>query len=85
MTSPALDQLLSVTIPHDRIATSPAHPRESARLLLLRRATGELTDLTIRDLPSLLSPTDLLVLNNSKVIPARLICSQNRTELLLLE
>ena len=80
-----LEELLSITIPHDRIAITPAHPRDSARLLLLRRATGELNDLTIRDLPSLLSPTDLLVLNNSKVIPARLICSQNRTELLLLE
>ena len=85
MTTLVLDQLLSLTIPHDRIATSPAQPRDSARLLLLRRATGELTDLTIRDLPSLLSPKNLLVLNNSKVIPARLICSQNRTELLLLE
>ena len=80
-----LEELLSITIPHDRIATTPAHPRDSARLLLLRRATNEITDLTIRDLPSLLSPADLLVLNNSKVIPARLICSQNRTELLLLE
>ena len=80
-----LNNLLSITIPHDRIATSPAHPRDSARLLLVRRATSEITDLTIRDLPSLLSPSNLLVLNNSKVIPARLICSQNRTELLLLE
>ena len=81
----ALLDLLSIAIPPDRIATSPAHPRDSARLLLIRRATNEITDLTVRDLPSLLSPTDLLVLNNSKVIPARLICSQNRTELLLLE
>lgn len=44
-----------------------------------------LTDHSIRDLPSLLSPRDLLVLNNSKVIPARLVCSKNQTELLLLE
>lgn len=85
MTLSALENLLSINIPHDRIATSPVHPRDSARLLLLRRATNEITDLTIRDLPSLLSPSDILVLNNSKVIPARLICSQNRTELLLLE
>ena len=85
MSTDPLHDLLSITIPTDRIATSPAHPRDSARLLLLRRATNEITDLTIRDLPSLLSPSELLVLNNSKVIPARLICSQNRTELLLLE
>jgi len=81
----ALDQLLTYPIPPGQIATTPAHPRDSARLLLLRREDGLLEDLSIRDLPSLLSPKNLLVLNNSKVIPARLICSQNRTELLLLE
>jgi len=85
MNTSALQELLSITIPPDRIATSPVHPRDSAHLLLINRGTGEMNDLTIRDLPSLLSPNDLLVLNNSKVIPARLICSQNRTELLLLE
>jgi len=85
MPTSALQELLSITIPPDRIATTPAHPRDSARLLHIDRATGVMTDRTIRDLPSLLSPKDLLVLNNSKVIPARLICSQNRTELLLLE
>ena len=85
MSEVALQELLSLAIPPDRIATSPAHPRDSARLLLIRRSTGEITDHTIRNLPSLLSPKNLLVLNNSKVIPARLVCSQNRTELLLLE
>ena len=84
MPAPALQELLSISIPPDRIATTPAYPRDSARLLHIDRATGVMTDRTIRDLPDLLSPKDLLVLNNSKVIPARLICSQNRTELLLL-
>ena len=81
----ALKELLSLAIPPDRIATSPAQPRDSARLLLVRRSTGEITDHTIRNLPTLLSPKNLLVLNNSKVIPARLVCSESRTELLLLE
>ncbi len=85
MSTPALDQLLAYSISPDRIATTPAHPRDSARLLLVRRDTSEITDLTISDLPTILSPRNLLVLNNSKVIPARLICSHNRTELLLLE
>ena len=85
MSTNDLEELLSITIPPDRIATTPAHPRDSARLLHIDRATGVMSDLTIRDLPSLLSPPDLLLLHNSKVIPARLICSQNRTELLLLE
>ena len=43
------------------------------------------SDQFVRDLPQILGSRDLLVFNNSKVIPARLICSQNRTELLLLE
>ncbi|NCW26959.1 MAG: hypothetical protein EBV83_01445, partial [Verrucomicrobia bacterium] len=76
MSEVALQELLSLAIPPDRIATSPAHPRDSARLLLIRRSTGEITDHTIRNLPSLISPKNLLVLNNSKVIPARLVCSQ---------
>lgn len=83
--SPALAALLSYGLPPDRIATEPAHPRDSARLLVLERSRQELRDLRIKDLPALLQKEDLLILNNSKVIPARLICSSNRTELLLLE
>jgi S-adenosylmethionine:tRNA ribosyltransferase-isomerase len=81
----ALDSLLAYHLPPDQIATEPVRPRDSARLLLLQRESQSLSDHLIRDLPNLLSPKDLLVFNNSKVIPARLICSQNRTELLLLE
>ena len=81
----ALSSLLAYTLPSSQIATQPANPRDSARLLFLDRPSQSLRDLQVRDLPSLLQPNDLLVLNNSKVIPARLICSQNRTELLLLE
>jgi S-adenosylmethionine:tRNA ribosyltransferase-isomerase len=81
----ALSSLLAYTLPSSQIATQPANPRDSARLLFLDRTSQSLRDLQVRDLPSLLPPNDLLVLNNSKVIPARLICSQNRTELLLLE
>lgn len=85
MNESALKELLRLSIPVDRIATAPAHPRESARLLWVNRATGQLADCHIHDLTSLLAPQNLLVLNNSKVIPARLLCSQNRAELLLLE
>ena len=81
----ALDSLLAYHLPPDQIATEPVRPRDSARLLLVLRKSQSLADHLIRDLPNLLSPEDLLVFNNSKVIPARLICSQNRTELLLLE
>jgi S-adenosylmethionine:tRNA ribosyltransferase-isomerase len=56
-------------LPEDRIALRPAEPRESARLLCV---ADTLSDHTIGDLPSLLRPGDLLVLNDTKVIPAAL-------------
>jgi len=82
---PALSTLLAYNLPPDRIATRPADPRDSSRLLLVQRESQNLSNHLIRDLPGLLALGDVLVFNNSKVIPARLICSQNRTELLLLE
>jgi len=54
-------------------------------MLVVRLGHRDIRDYTVRDLPSLLEPQDLLVFNNSKVIPARLVCSRNRAELLLLE
>jgi len=83
--TPSLTALLSYCLPLDQIATQPASPRDSARLLLLDRHSQSFQDHYVRHLPNLLQKNDLLILNNSKVIPARLICSQNRTELLLLE
>ncbi len=58
------------TLPETQIALRPAEPRESARLL---QVNGDhLTDRVIAVLPDLLSPGDLLVVNDTKVIPARL-------------
>ena len=57
-------------LPEGLIATRPARPRTAARLLL---AQGDsIRDLHVRDLADLLGPGDLLVLNDTKVIPARL-------------
>lgn len=57
-------------LPEDLIATRPANPRPSARLLL---ANGDqIEDRHVSDLPAILRPGDRLVLNNTKVIPARL-------------
>jgi len=56
-------------LPKECIAQSPARPRDSARLLQVGEA---LADRSIRDLPDILQPGDLLVLNDTKVIPARL-------------
>ena len=59
-------------LPRDLIAERPAEPRDSARLLVLP-AEGEIADRRIADLPQLLRPSDLLVFNDTKVIPARLV------------
>jgi S-adenosylmethionine:tRNA ribosyltransferase-isomerase len=59
-------------LPRDLIADRPAEPRDSARLLVLP-AAGEIADRQIGDLPQLLRPGDLLVFNDTKVIPARLV------------
>ncbi|MZR30825.1 tRNA preQ1(34) S-adenosylmethionine ribosyltransferase-isomerase QueA [Sneathiella litorea] len=57
------------TLPPERIADRPAVPREAAKLLVIRE---ELSDHTVADLPDLLAEGDLLVFNDTKVIPARL-------------
>jgi len=59
-------------LPRDRIAQSPAAPRDSARLLVLSRADGTIAHRVFRDLPDALRPGDALVLNNTRVLPARL-------------
>src|SRR2546423_7215160 len=59
-------------LPRDLIADRPAEPRDSARLLVIP-AAGELSDRHIVDLRELLRPGDLLVFNDTKVIPARLV------------
>lgn len=58
-------------LPPDRIAQQPACPRDSARLLHVP-AGGEIDDRSISDLPTLLNGRDMLVVNDTKVIPTRL-------------
>lgn len=58
-------------LPDDLIAQSPARPRDAARLLVVR--PDLLEDRGVADLPDLLRPGDLLVVNDTRVIPARLI------------
>ncbi|HMF89903.1 MAG TPA: tRNA preQ1(34) S-adenosylmethionine ribosyltransferase-isomerase QueA [Candidatus Angelobacter sp.] len=59
-------------LPEELIAQEPLADRSASRLLQLRRATGEFEDRVFRDFPGLLRPGDLLVVNNSRVFPARL-------------
>ncbi|MFL6830861.1 MAG: tRNA preQ1(34) S-adenosylmethionine ribosyltransferase-isomerase QueA [Sphingomicrobium sp.] len=62
--------LFDFELPEDRIALRPARPRDSARLLVIDGA--ELSDRHVLDLPKLLRPGDVLVFNDTKVIPAQL-------------
>jgi len=59
-------------LPPDLIAQHPPAQRGDSRLLTLDGATGALGDRWFRDLPELLRPGDLLVFNDTRVIPARL-------------
>ena len=59
-------------LPEDLIAQTAA-PRGESRLLVLDKATGHLSDRSIADLPGLLRPGDLLVVNNTRVFAARLL------------
>jgi S-adenosylmethionine:tRNA ribosyltransferase-isomerase len=75
-------------LPEDLIAQAPPARREDARLLVLDRATGATSHRGIADLPDLLRPGDLLVVNDTRVIPARLLAhraSGGKVEVFLLE
>jgi S-adenosylmethionine:tRNA ribosyltransferase-isomerase len=66
--------LFDFDLPPDRIALRPISPRDAARLLVVRPGVApEFEDRVIRDLPALLEPGDALVVNDTKVIPARLV------------
>ena len=60
-------------LPEGAIATSPAEPRDHSRLMRLPPGSGEPLDFYFYDLPDLLSPGSLLVVNDAQVIPARII------------
>lgn len=69
------DDLLSsydYQLPANLIARQPAPTRDAARLLYLSRAAETIAHRTVREFPELLRPGDLLVLNETRVIPARL-------------
>jgi S-adenosylmethionine:tRNA ribosyltransferase-isomerase len=73
-------------LPRELIAQRPSEARSSSRLLVLDGLTGVYEDRQFRDLPSLLRPQDLLILNDTRVIPARLFGTKDsggRVEILL--
>lgn len=60
-------------LPQELIAQTPLDRRDASRLLTLNKRTGEIAHRHFYDLPSLLRPGDCLILNDSRVLPARLI------------
>jgi len=68
------------SLPTNLIADRPTVPRDSARLLYVHGEGGALQDRSVQDLPSLLQPGDVLVFNNTRVIPARLFGSRGSVE-----
>lgn len=65
-------ELYDFDLPPERIALRPHRPRDEARLLCVDGSTDRLSDHRFLDLPSLLAPGDLVVFNDSRVIPAQL-------------
>jgi len=78
-TKSELDQY-DYELPKERIAQYPLPQRADARLLVVNRAEQTFSHHHVRDLPELLAPSDRIVLNNSRVLPARLIGRRDKTE-----
>jgi S-adenosylmethionine:tRNA-ribosyltransferase-isomerase (queuine synthetase) len=81
-------QEFSYELPEALIAAFPSGKREDSRLLVVRRSTGELNHTLFSELGNFLDPGDLIVLNDTKVFPARLHGvkeSGGKVEVLLLE
>lgn len=66
-------------IPPSQIAQTPLERRDESRLMVVRRGSGTVEHRVFSDLPSLLEPADLLVLNNTRVKPCRLHCRKSET------
>lgn len=76
------------TLPTELIAQTPLEPRDDSRLMVLNRSDGSINHCRFFDIPTYLKSGDVLVFNNSRVIPARLIGSKvgsgGKVEILLL-
>lgn len=68
-------------LPEELIASRPLENRDGSRMMLVNRATGEITHHHFREFAELLPPDHLLVLNDTKVIPARLFSNDEKIEL----
>lgn len=72
-------------LPQELIANRPTERREDSRMMVVERSSGRIEHRRFTDFPGFVRPSDLLVLNDSKVIPARLHDVGGKIEMLLLE
>lgn len=72
-------------LPSELIARHPAERRDGARMLVVHRDSGQIEHRWFRDFPEYLSATDLVVLNDTRVVPARFFSPDGRMEVLRLE
>jgi S-adenosylmethionine:tRNA ribosyltransferase-isomerase len=72
-------------LPEALIADRPTSKRGNSRMLILERSTGQITHGMFADFPKFIQSGDLVILNDSQVIPARIFSSDKRVELLVLE
>ncbi len=72
-------------LPPELIASEPLADRSASRMMVVNRDSGEIEHRLFRDLPSFLTPEDLLVLNNTRVVPARFFSNEGTREVLRLE
>ena len=76
---------LDYSLPAELIAQRPLERRDDSRLLVYERASGEVRHRRFTELPEELEPDELIVINDSRVIPARIPIERPRGEVLLLE
>ena len=65
-------ELFDYDLPHELIAQTPLEKRDTSRLMVLHKPTGEVEHKHFYDILDYLKPGDVIVRNNTKVIPARL-------------
>jgi S-adenosylmethionine:tRNA ribosyltransferase-isomerase len=81
---PLLTKDFDYHLPQELIAARPLAERTDSRMLVVHQDSGEIEHRMFRDFPDYLRPNDLLVLNDTKVIPARVFSDDGKTELLCL-
>jgi len=72
-------------LPEERIASRPLADRAASRMMVVHRQSGVIEHRMFRNFPEYIRPDDLIILNDTKVIPARLYSKDGKTELLCLD